>query len=155
MRIYVLGVDPGKKCGVAELGYTENGWTFASWALPRVEATDTLRGLLDAQQAGFYDHTHVACERYTIGQRTVKMSRQPDALEVIGVVRGLATGAHASFDLQGVSDAKKLGNPDVLRQLRWWKVGRDADHANDAAAHVLLAVARHFPTVFRRLITSV
>lgn len=150
-----MGVDPGETCGVARLRELPNGWhAFDSYALTSDDAIDLVRVWLHGGPTPTHG-TVVVCERYTIGQRTVKMSRQPRALEVIGAVRRACREEGTLFELQGVSDAKRLGNQDVLKRIGWWRVGPDADHANDAAAHVLLATARHFPTVFRQLVTLV
>lgn len=156
MAPYVIGVDPGKKCGLAfyDHGDSPASVRFESCTLSSEDAINIVRMWLDPELV--WDRSVlVVCERYTIGGRTVKMSRQPRALEVIGVVRDMCEHAHVRFVLQNPADAKKMGHAQRLKDLGWWKTGDIDDDANMAAAHVLLGLATHFPVVFGRLVRPV
>ena len=148
--ILVVAVDPGKKCGIARyLGPPLDA--FESQTVPSDEVVDEV--LAYSEMSPY--NTFVVCERYTIGGRTVKMSRQPTALEVIGELRGLCRRKGFPFHMQNVADAKKMGRPELLRKLGWWYAGDRDDDANMAASHALLALARHFPVMFERLVRPV
>lgn len=152
---YIIGVDPGKKCGIALYDEDDSQpFRFESYTLPSEEAIVAVAEWLEPNM---YEEQPVlvVCERYTIGGRTVKMSRQPRALEVIGVVRDMCHRLNVPFVLQNPSDAKKFGNPERLKDIGWWKVGDVDDDANSAAAHVLLGLATHFPVAFGRLVRPV
>lgn len=135
----IIGVDPGKTTGLAWLLDDE----FTSVDLPPLEACDQVERLL--RRRGDRPAL-VAAERYNITQQTVKLSRQYDALEVIGALRWLAHAHRATFVLQGASDAQRCGNREVLRTLGWWSPG--GDHRNKAAAQVALAYQQTFPHEF-------
>lgn len=152
MRICVIGVDPGELTGLASYSNPRLGSDkFFSTSVVSDDITPILRTWLGAARRLNYV-TLVGCEDFVVGHKTSKMSRQPKPLQILGMVRQLAADDHADFAVQDVASAKKIGNPDVLRRLGWWKTGKDLDHANDAAAHVLLAMARRAQDVFKELI---
>lgn len=145
----LIGVDPGLMTGVAWLLDDD---TFESCDLPALDACDRIARLFsDHWNGGDQDDCRpivIAVERYSITQQTVKLTRQYDALEVIGVCRWIARYHGASFLLQGASAAQRVGNRDVLRTLGWWKPG--GDHLNKAAAQVALAYQQTFPHEFAK-----
>jgi hypothetical protein len=57
------------------------------------------------------------------------------AYEVIGMVKWLAEEYGFTTLPPVPSSARKLGSPERLRKLGWWK--SSYGHANDAAAHLL------------------
>lgn len=135
----IIGVDPGQATGLAWMLDDD----FTSVDTTPLEACDKISQALRLRG----DRSAVvAVERYNITQRTVKLTRQYDALEIIGVCRWLAHRHRAVFLLQGASDAQRCGNREVLRTLGWWKPG--GDHLNKAAAQVALAFQRTFPHEF-------
>ena len=138
-RPVILGVDPGKMCGLA---YYDKG-RFTSLQLPRDDAVPWAKGILLAND----DHKcaiNVMCERYIIGRGTATMTQQTDALEVIGALRFLCSEITcASFGLQNTSEAKKMSTDAVLRSIGWHQAGKP--HANDAARHVLFAMLHLYP----------
>lgn len=137
----IIGVDPGKVTGVAHL--VLRGWRFQSWELPRVDVIPHVRGLI--QRTPPTRRTVLVVERFVIGQRTVRSSRQPDAMELCGALRELAAEYDTvDFAFQGAADAKRAGRREVLQRLGWWRRTRDM-HASDAAAHVVLALLRVDP----------
>jgi len=135
----IFGVDPGQATGLAWMLDDD----FMSVDTTPLEACDKISRMLRLRG----DRSAVvAVERYNITQRTVKLSRQYDALEIIGVCRWLAHAHRATFVLQGASDAQRCGNREVLRTLGWWSPG--GDHRNKAAAQVALAYQQTFPHEF-------
>ena len=140
----LIAVDPGQMCGVA----TYYDGQFDSIQCDHEEALNELVvPWLDA-----FPDTRCAVERYTIGQRTVKMSRQPTALHVIGVIQRECKLRSIPFVLRPPSDAKKLGNKQLQRRLGLWSGA--SDHANDATAHLLLALAVDHRKTFAELVKS-
>jgi hypothetical protein len=88
----------------------------------------------------------MGCERYNVGGSTVKMTRQSDATEVTGKMRDLATKHKFTLIIQNAADAKKMGQPKVLRLIGWWTKAKE--HANDAAKQALLALSSASPDEF-------
>lgn len=136
----IVGVDPGLACGFAVL----DGDDFYSMDLTPEFACDEL-----ARQLQRGKDTVVAVEMYIPKGNTGKMTRQNDALEIIGVSRYLARtlGARA-FLLQGTSDAQTACKPAVLRRMGWYAKGKD--HCNKAAAQVGLALMKMAPLEYER-----
>lgn len=147
----IIGVDPGKSTGLAWLIDD----TFQSIDLPAIKACtlldmimreyDSDKSVIRSDQVAV-----IAVERYNITAQTSKLTRQYDALEVIGVCRWLAHAHGAQFMLQGASSAQRCGNREVLQALGWWKPG--GDHLNKAAAQVALACQTIFPHEFAQRI---
>lgn len=143
----IIGVDPGLQTGLAWLTSAGSDERFSSVDLPAMEACDRIARFLDdrcRQQAV------IAVERFTVSGRAAKMTRQNDALEIIGVCRWLARRHGVSFLLQGAGDAQRVGSRELLTRLGWWAVG--GDHLNKAAAQVALAYQRAYPREFAQRI---
>jgi hypothetical protein len=136
----LVGVDPGLATGLAWL------WndTFTSENLSALDACDRIENLTRRHPGPIV----VAVERYNITKQTTRMTRQYEALEVIGFCRWIARRHRASFLLQSAGEAQRAGNREVLRLLGWWKPG--GDHLNKAAAQVALTYQRSFPLEFAR-----
>lgn len=137
----LIGVDPGKACGFAVL----DDMTLSSDDLTVYEACTKLERLLAKKRP-----TIVAVERFTFQASSVKKTRQYDALEFIGVARYMCTKVGIPLLIQGAADASRIGSPEVLRALGWWKKGHD--HANKAAAQVALAFAKTHPKLFEEML---
>lgn len=142
----IIGVDPGKVTGLAWLIDD----VFMSSEYSSMNACTTIDSLIRVY--GEQDAVIIAVERYNITQQTTKLTRQYDALEVIGVCRWIACLHDAQFLLQSASGAQRCGNRDVLRTLGWWKPG--GDHLNKAAAQVALAYQKIYPHEFAKRIES-
>lgn len=140
----IIGVDPGKETGLAWLIDDE----FSHMDLPALAACDKIAWLVSG--CGAQRPTIIAAERYNITQRTVKMTRQYEAFEVIGACRWIAHVHRTSFVLQAAGEAQRAGNRDVLLRLGWWR--RGGDHLNKAAAQVVLAFQQIFPAAYAELI---
>lgn len=136
----IFGVDPGLHCGL--LHYRLDTGAVEMMELGPLDAADWLASHVTSGD-------FVAVERYTPRGSTGRMTRQNDALEVIGMCRHVAHRVGAVFLLQGVSDAQKTGTSDVLKALGWWRKG-DPDHIRRAAAQAALAYAQSHPDDFER-----
>lgn len=135
----ILAVDPGLATGVATY---ENGVFDSSiWPYPDVMMyLESTVPIVDA----------VAFETFTITARTLKLSRQYEPLELIGLVKYLAWKHDVEIVGQAPADAKSFVKNDRLKQLGWYAPG--AGHDNDAARHLLLYIANHHRETFKELI---
>jgi len=146
----IIGVDPGLQTGLAWL-MSENGdEQFSSIDLLAMEACDKIAWLL-ARWRGRRTQWRgrqavIGAERFVITGRAAKMTRQNDALEVIGTCRWLARAYESSFLLQAAGEAQRIGSRATLLQLGWWMPS--GDHLNKAAAQTVLAYQRAYPHEF-------
>lgn len=144
----IVGIDPGRTTGYAIM---LNGRLVDTAQVDRQDVIAYLEAYLTTTL-----ETHpgieviIACERFTIGHQTSRLSQQPAALEVIGLVRDLAQRLHVRFELQSPGDAKKVGSRETLKKLGWYVAS--TDHANDAKSHLLLALLRRKPDAFAGMI---
>jgi hypothetical protein len=134
--LLIIGVDPGLACGFATL----NNDVFTSDDFSVLHACTRLEELLRSSVT----NKIVGVERFTFQASSAKKTRQYDALEFIGVARYLCYKHNATFLLQGASEAQQIGSRETLLKLGWWKKGYD--HANKAAAQVVMAYARSCPS---------
>lgn len=134
---YVLGIDPGKMTGFAAYDLQAHELT-SSWQADVHGAYASLEPWVPSSRL-------VAIERFVITGGTAKMGRGQEnwSMELIGVARYLAFRADVQLLLQGAGDAKKFAPDARLKSIGWWNAGHD--HANDAARHVLLALASQHP----------
>jgi hypothetical protein len=123
----ILAIDPGLITGIATLQMGE----FRATELPFQEACRTIHGLC-ARWAGSLS---VGWERFDITPGTHKLTRQPEAVQVIGVARYFA-------ELHGCRVLPPFGQhtPDAadrarLQAIGWWVPGQD--DAQSAACHLL------------------
>ena len=127
----LLAVDPGLTSGVVVLldGEVES---FAEVLF--AEVSDVLGPLVIGSD-------EIVVERFTIGPRTLSLSRQPEALYVIGWL--LVEGQRLSkrVELQNPADAMQAFSDDVLRELGMFNTVRGR-HARDALRHGLLHLRR-------------
>lgn len=136
-EVRVIGVDPGKTTGLALL----TGSRLTQVAVPFAEVEDTLRLWLASEVI-----TYVGIERFVITRNTARKTQQTDALKVSGVVQNLVERSERHVVVyQNMSDAKRLGNPVMLRKLGWRRTGVNASHMNDAASQVFKLVATRRP----------
>ena len=133
----IIAVDPGKTCGMFEL-------TDATFAHSELEPYDLVR-MLDLSETPWIT---LVVERYT--QQSLKLTPQYDALETIGALRYVARRNNWMFTLQSRSQKSRVRD-DALRELGWHKPGMS--HANDAARHALIFLARQQPNhrIIRRI----
>jgi hypothetical protein len=133
----ILSVDPGVMTGWA-------AWSPGQLALPTVG---------QSEQAPFARMVHswwesrwiktIVCERYTITQETLRKSRQPASLELIGFLRGLTdVDPTIDFVLQSPADAKRFASDEKLAAAGWLQPKKD-DHANDSLRHLMLYMVKN------------
>lgn len=145
----ILGVDPGKTTGWAFFN-TAYPDSFQSWQADRNDFVDIIVPYLE--KTG--DRLDIACESYVLTSGTMRTSRSDEnwSIEQIGVLRHWARRHGHHFELQTAGNAKKFSTDAKLKDIGWWKPGNG--HANDAARHVLLYVARHEMATLERLLTT-
>lgn len=151
----IIAVDPGKKTGWASYDTTAN--VFASQEAPGDEFIDRVvpwLGPSHAHDRAAAGPVRIVVERFVITAGTMRTSRGDEnwSIEQIGILRHHARWAGVAFELQSAGDAKKFSPDDRLRTIGWYTPGRG--HANDAARHALLNVARHHHDVLVRLLRS-
>jgi hypothetical protein len=133
----VIGVDPGKLTGLALL----HGDSLTRVVAPVPEVEDILRVWLASEVV-----TDVAIERFVITRNTARKTQQLDAIKVSGIVENLVMHVdHHRVVYQNMSDAKRFGNPQLMRALGWWETGRHSSHKNDATSQVLKLLADRYP----------
>lgn len=152
--IVVIGVDPGKSTGIAEL---IDGRLVHIYQGPAADAVNVLEALL-MEHSGHADRrVAVACERFVSGNQV--QSHQPEAQQTVGAVVRLAQQHGVELDLQAPSDAHAIGQNFLLQRLDLWplpsQVGQDdADDVRMAVRHALLYLARHRASVFSALVNG-
>ena len=131
----VLGIDPGKTTGWVVVD-TDNVILHGQVAF------DDAPKLLDSL---IVTVNFVAIERFTIGPRTLQLSRQMEAVYVIGGTIFLCELSEVPWGLQTPADAKAAFTDDYLKTIEMFDkvAGR---HARDALRHALLAIRRN-PTI--------
>jgi hypothetical protein len=141
----VFAVDPGLEAGLcrwnSEVGYAVDAFTYMEAS--GFEIIDAIDGEISrARRQNPMRSFAIVAERYTIGQRTLKMSRQYEALEMIGCLRWIAHRHTTSFTLQSRADKSRVSDADLRRMGLWIP---DKTHAMDARRHMLVYVASHYP----------
>jgi hypothetical protein len=137
-----IALDPGGTTGVASCWY--NGVDVANRyvaELPPHDACTFVWESLRLHGNGVHEVSVVA-ERFTIGPQTMKMSRQHDALEVIGAVRWMTQRHHAPFELQDPATAKRMVSNVSLKEAGFWSRGSKG-HGHDAARHLLVLLVKN------------
>ena len=148
----IISVDPGKMTGFAvyhlrkgpefPVGPWPNSvgkeWKFVSWERPTWEAVKAVDLLLqdnkDLLEA-------VVCESYHITMQTLKKTRTENwSMESIGALRYVSTLAGIPFILQSPAD-RMFSTDAKLKAMNWWNPSKGG-HANDAARHMMLYLAR-------------
>jgi hypothetical protein len=130
---FVLGIDPGRKSGVAVLDLL-------------LEKCDGVELQFDK----YGDHLErviaelrptVVAEAFVINANTVKNTQAPWSLEAIGVARYLAAKYGCDFEVQAQSSAKRFATRERLTALGWYIPGKG--HLMNAQQQCLLYVVRH------------
>lgn len=152
--IVVIGVDPGKSTGVAEM---VDGRLVHIFQGPSGDAMDVLESVL-AEHSGHADRrVAVACERFVAGNQV--QSHQPEAQQVVGNVVRMCHQHGVEVDLQGPADAHAIGQDFLLQRLDLWPLPShvsqpDADDVRMAVRHALLFLARHHARLFQALVNA-
>ena len=151
MNEFLVSIDPGKMSGWGVVGLTHPLVNFDFGEYEFMEMCEKLDAWSESSM-GHGQKYHIVCERFVILDDTHKKSRGSTnwSIETIGVARYIAHRDHHEFDLQGATEAKKLGTDKLLKRFGWYTKG--SDHARDAARHALLWIARKKPELFDQML---
>lgn len=139
----VIGVDPGETTGLfvydSDSGSHDHeqlrGTEYVlQWVNDRVDIADT----------------EIAMERFVLGTNTARYTRHPQTMHVIHAIDSLFSTSHVTVTLQTASEAKSFAPNALLRRIGWY--ARSMPHANDAARHALLRLARRNLNEFDHLL---
>lgn len=137
----VFTVDPGYDAGMVrwntEVGAGIDAFTFmeeSAWKV--VDAIeDEMRNAAKSNPTRSFV---IVCERFT--QQSMKMTRQYEALEMIGALRWIAHKYHAGFVLQSRADKSRV-NDNVLKLFGFWQPSKG--HMMDAARHMFVFISQY------------
>lgn len=129
----MLGIDPGATTGFCLL---EDGAVIDDSEVVFDDVLDT-----DVVETYISLCNAVAVERYFITARSVKLSRQNEALYVTGIVLYVAHRHAVPLTLQSAADAKSAFTNEHLREMGLFRAVT-GPHARDALRHALLAERR-------------
>jgi hypothetical protein len=154
MTVIVLGVDPGDSMGIAELS---DGWRTFVFQGPPNQALDALEQRLararhPSTAAG---EITIACERF-VPMQGRRMSHQPTAQQLYGVVKRIAESRGIRFIAQGSSEARGIAPTQFMQAANLWTIPSelglpDANDANMAMRHAILALAKYHATLFDQI----
>lgn len=147
--ICVIGVDPGKKTGIACLRVTGGFVRHETMECDQVDVVPYVEGLLKGTDLASVD-VFIGVQRFTINRSTHKKTRQPAASEIVGVVQELGRKYNVTVDVQSASTAARFIDM-TLRRLGIYTVSRGG-HANDAMRHALLTLLVYRPEVMARVL---
>lgn len=134
----ILAVDPGGTTGWAV--WEDGKVRYGQLPGGTLAVKPLVDWIADTYLMGRQVSSAVIIERYTIGERTVKFSRQSDALEITGVMKYEAARHGIRSKLQLPVDAKRMFTDERLKAFGWWATGEE--HARDALRHLGLYLAK-------------
>lgn len=154
IRKMIMGVDPGGTTGITiiEVSWDDsrydpspnthimNTQIEASWGTGPESVGWKIRDLIET-----YNPDLIALEKFIITQQTVRFTRQPDALWIIGGVRFVADTFLIPVHMQPASLAKTTWDATRLNDTGWAKVVKQK-HARDALRHALTSCVTYKPT---------
>lgn len=125
-----MALDPGKTTGIAI-------WDRGDVTTSQIQVED-IWGWLDEM---VNPKVRVVYESYILRPQMARLSRETDALEIIGAVKLLAATRNVVAVAQSPADAKTFMHNKKLREQGLWKIsiGR---HALDALRHLGLYLLR-------------
>lgn len=129
----VAWMDPGGMTGIAVLSASRH---FSCDEFIFQDAGNKLYGLCSYYKSDL----KIGWERFTIGPETHKLTRQPEAMEMIGVARYLAQNWGCQILTPAAPDQRNMATPAMLKRLGWWVPGKD--DAQSAAQHMLAWLLR-------------
>jgi hypothetical protein len=144
----IMGVDPGGTTGIAIIdvkwddkrfepdpkrAHVFNTQLDGVWGSSEDSIGRRMNWLIEEYKPGL-----IAVEKFIITQQTVRFTRQPDALWIIGGVRFLADLAGIPVHMQPASLAKTTWDASRLKETGWASVVTHK-HARDALRHALTA----------------
>lgn len=130
---FILGLDPGKKSGVALLDLLLETCTGEEVVFERYGPY--IEDIIERLQP------LVVAETFIMNSATVKNTQAPWSLEAIGVARFLAAKYDVPFMTQPQSSAKRFSTNERLKALGWYVPGRG--HLADAQRQALLYAVNH------------
>jgi hypothetical protein len=133
----ILALDPGGTTGTCSIDWDGTPPTPDRHLGSEQVAFEDMPDWL-AQELAYARPDLIVVERFFISPRTVKFTRQPEALYVIGGVMFMAQLEGVPIRMQAASDAK-TAYPN--ERLKGWPV--KGTHAKDALRHALLATHGH------------
>lgn len=152
----IIGVDPGLSTGLGEILIDDNK-AFRRGMIWQDEPKDSIKMLDSRLQYHAKRETQViiACEAFRQSGRA-PLTVQPEATETAVLVRHMAEMRGVRYVAQTPGDAKRVAPNVLLQATGLWVLPRevsqkDADDANDAMRHAVLAMSRYKATVFDRL----
>lgn len=136
MTTRIIAVDPGGTTGLATALFHDGRGEVSGFK--SFEETDPMDAVHWVHQTMIHGPLKVelVAERYTITPRTTRLSRQYDALYVIGGLMYVAHILHVPFTLQTPADAKNFASNAKLEAIGWRRPTKGG-HADDAARHLL------------------
>lgn len=130
----VLWADPGGMTGLAmyHSGYLPQ-YRFMCEELPQFEACEAV----EFQCMKWGPSLSIGWERFTIGQKTAKMTRGGvnTAIEVIGVCKYMARKYGCQVLPEASQHSPEPSEQLLLKRLDWWRPGKD--DAQSAACHLV------------------
>jgi hypothetical protein len=154
--VYYIGIDPGKSVGLAVFHGIE------MFKVTQATADVVLKELSEvlSSREPIDSYAYIGCERFVSLPRKGYHTNQPDTQTVIGQVTQLVSSHdNLEFSLQSPTDARHLMSAKRMRELRLWitpkQVGqRDANDANMAVRHAMLAMMLHNRNDFKALLAT-
>lgn len=151
----ILGIDPGGTTGVAliDVPWDENRFEPspdthlmdaqipAVWESGPGSVGWQLRDIIEN-----YNPELIALENFIVTNNTVRYTRQPDALWIIGGVQFLANTLMIPVHIQSASLAKTTWDSKRITSSGWGKVVKQK-HARDALKHALTSCVTWKPPV--------
>ena len=138
MSRFLLAIDPGKLTGMVSVDLSTNQLNSSAEIDSWYSVCNTVENVLSE-----YPDTIVVIERFTISKRTIEKTRQSEPIDIIGAVKYLCLKYQGKEPVQQTAtDAKNFSTNDKLHNAGFWHKGGEG-HANDAARHALLYVARN------------
>lgn len=143
----IMGIDPGGTTGITVIEVPWDDTRYepspdthvmstqieASWGTGPESVGWKIRDLIEALNPDL-----IALEKFIITQNTVRFTRQPDALWIIGGVRFIADTFMIPVHMQPASLAKTTWDATRLKETGWAKVVKQT-HARDGLRHALTA----------------
>ncbi len=141
----IIAVDPGKESGVWLID--DDGHAQGN----EYTAQGALMWLNQVIQKYPGRTIYIVGERFTLSREVLKMTRQYDAIEMIGVLRWFTFFYPWTHLVLQSRDVKTRVSNDVLRRLGWWRPGT-AGHMHDAQRHALVWAAASHSTKYEDLV---
>lgn len=143
MRNLIVAVDPGGTTGFSFVEYDDDDMVLTTDPVGAQLEPQEFTGWLEEQTKSWGFLLHLVVERFTISNRTLKVSRAGsyDALEVIGNCRYLSKrDCGRDLEMSQPSTVMSLFPDKWLKERGWYIPGKG--HANDSLRHLARACAR-------------